>query len=296
MTGGEIRYRDRATGRVETERVFGERALRFLYSGSLGGRLARALARRPFASRVYGALQRSARSKKRIEEFVRVLGIDAREAELPLAAYGSLDAFFTRRLRPEVRPVDPDPARLVSPADARVLVFPRLAGVELPVKGGRVGLGELVRDAAVAARYANGAACIQRLAPADYHRFHFPDSGRAGPWRELPGALDSVHPIALESGAPSFLNKRHASELASEGFGPVLLVEVGALCVGTIVPTYEPGPVRRGQEKGYFRFGGSTIVLVAAEGAIRFDDDLVAASAAGMETLVHMGTRIACRS
>ncbi|HZU95575.1 MAG TPA: phosphatidylserine decarboxylase [Planctomycetota bacterium] len=287
----EVRYRDRATGKEETERVFGERALRFLYSGSILSRLLRGAARRPFTSHLYGALQRSGRSRRTIDEFVRTLGIDVAEAERPLADYESLDAFFTRRLKPTCRPIDPEPRHLASPADARVLVFPRLSGELLPVKGASVPLTELASEGA---RYTGGAAMILRLAPADYHRFHFPDTGVATSWREIPGPLDSVHPIALTAGAPSFLNKRHVSELETRSFGTLLLIEVGALCVGTIVQTYRPGPVERGAEKGYFCFGGSTIVLVASAGAIRFDEDLVAASSAGMETLVRMGTRIAC--
>src|SRR5262249_23031056 len=151
----------------------------------------------------------------------------------------------------------------------------------LPVKGAGVPLEDLVLDRVLAARYAGGSAAVLRLAPADYHRFHFPDAGRAGPTREIPGPLDSVHPIALESGAPSFLNKRTVSELESEGFGRLLLVEVGALCVGTIVQTYAPGPVARGAEKGYFRFGGSTVVLVAERDALSFDEDLVRTTGEG---------------
>ncbi len=288
-------YRDRASGALVEERVFGERTLRFLYGGGLRGGLARAVLRRPVASRVYGIIQSSALTRSSVEKFARDVGIDPRDAEKPLAEYRSVDEFFARRLRPGARPIDEDATHLVSPADARVLVFPTLDGTVLPVKGSRVTVEELVGDPALAERYRGGSALVLRLAVVDYHRFHFPDTGVASSWRELGGALDSVHPIALASGAPSFLNKRHASELASDHFGRLLLVEVGALCVGKIVQTYFPGPVRRGVEKGYFRFGGSTIVLVAEKGALRFDDDLVKWSAEGVETLVRMGTRVACR-
>lgn len=299
MTGApktaEVRYRDRASGEIVAERVFGEKTLRFLYEGGLRGRLARVALRRPLASKLYGLVQRSSFTASRVEKFAKDVGIDPREAEHALSAYASVDDFFARRLKPGARPIDENPAHLISPADARVLAFPKLEGELLPVKGSRLTLQELVGDEAVAARYRGGSGMVFRLSVADYHRFHFPDTGRATPWRELGSALDSVHPIALGSGAKSFLNKRHVSELESDHFGRLLLVEVGALCVGKIIQTYFPGPVRRGVEKGYFRFGGSTVVLVAEERAFHFDEDLVKTTEQGLETLVRMGTRIACR-
>jgi phosphatidylserine decarboxylase len=262
--------------------------------GGLAGRCARALLTRPVASRVYGSFQRAGRTRSKVESFARAVGIDPSDAARPLSSFESIDDFFARRLREGARPVDPEPTHLVSPADARVLVYPRLSGALLPVKGARVPLEDLLADRVLAARYERGSAIVLRLAVADYHRFHFPDSGTAGPWREAGTRLDSVHPIALASGAPSFLNKRQVSELATERFGRIAQIEVGAICVGTIVQTYTPGPVRRGAEKGFFRFGGSTVVLVAEEGAVRFDEDLVASSGEGLETLVRVGTRIAC--
>lgn len=297
MTTAEVRYRDRASGAIVAERVFGERALRFLYEGGLRGTLARTALRRPLASKLYGLVQRSAfLTRSKVEKFAADVGIDPREAEKPLSEYRSIDDFFSRRLKAEARPIDETPGHLISPADARVLVAPRLEGELLPVKGARITLDELVGDAALAKRYRGGSAVIFRLAVADYHRFHFPDTGRATEWRELGRALDSVHPIALASGARSFANKRHVSELESDHFERLLLVEVGALCVGDIVQTYSPGPVRKGVEKGYFRFGGSTVVLVAEPGALQIDEDLVKTTEQGLETLVRMGTRIACRS
>src|SRR5262245_36619270 len=108
-TAAETRYRNRATGRLESERVFGHDALELLY-GSPGGRLlGRLLASNPVASRWYGWLQRRPSSRHKITRFVRSLGVDAEEAEHPPDDYDSLDAFFTRRLKPGSRPIDPDP-------------------------------------------------------------------------------------------------------------------------------------------------------------------------------------------
>lgn len=291
---GVTHVRDRRSGAVFAEKVFGGDTLAFLY-GKHGRWLTDRVLSGHAANRVYGWLKRHPRSKREIAHFVDSLGIDASEAELPLDAYGSLDEFFCRKLRPGVRPIDPSPDHLVSPADARVLVVPRLTGQTLPVKGTNITVAELVDDAALAERYRGGAALIARLAPADYHRFHFPDDGVASAAHEVAGRLHSVHPIALAAGAPSLQNHRSVTVLESAGFGPLVMVEVGALLVGTIVQTYRPGRVRRGDEKGTFRFGGSTVVLLAAPGRLLLDGDLVSASEAGLETLVRVGERIGRR-
>jgi phosphatidylserine decarboxylase len=292
---GATRFRNRETGALETERVFGGGALEFLYGTARGRWLTNHVLVRGATNRLYGWLQRAPGSRGRIRRFVDELGIDASEAELPLERYKTLDEFFMRRLRPGARPIDATPGTLVSPADGRTLVFPKLEGTKLPVKGSQVTLETLVGDAGLAASFVGGAAVIVRLAPADYHRFHFPESGFAWAERRVAGPLHSVHPIALASGAPSFANKRSVTRLETAAFGELALVEVGALCVGTIIQTYHPGHVARGQEKGFFRFGGSTVVLLAQAGRLELDRDLVEASAEGVETFVRMGTRIGRR-
>ena len=286
------RYRDRRTGALEVERVFGSDALHFLYETRFGRALADSLVSHPLTNRLYGLLQRTPHSRAKIPGFVESLGIDASEAEHPLESYRSLDAFFARKLRPGARPIDPAPEHLLSPCDARVFAYAHLSGRSLPVKGHQVDVATLLDDARLAARYEHGAALVFRLAPADYHRFHFPADGIASRARRVAGRLHSVHPIALGSGAPSFRNQREISELHTERFGRVMLVEVGAMLVGTIVQTAAPGPVQRGAEKGTFRFGGSTVVVLLEQGRVELDHDLLQTTAEGLETLVRMGTRI----
>lgn len=291
-----VRYVDRASGRVLEEQVFGEGALRFLYGGTVGRLLMELAVKRRWASALYGALQRAPSSRRKIPAFVQALGIDASEASRALRDYPSLDDFFARELRPGARPVESDPDLLVSPADGRVTAVPRLDGARLAIKGSAVSLEELLGTPEAARRYEGGSALVVRLAPADYHRFHFPDGGHADPPQRLGRHLHSVHAIALAAGAPSFRNVRDVTLLASGGFGTLGIVEVGALCVGSILQTFAPGPVARGQEKGLFRFGGSTVIVLAEPGRVELDADLVASSAGGMETLVRMGSRIGARA
>ena len=287
-----IPVRNRKTGQVEAEKVFGEKELNFFYGGSPFGRaVVDGLMKHRWTNRVYGRLQRRAASRRKIPSFVASLGIDASEAELPLEQYDSLDAFFVRRLRPETRPIDTTPNALVAPCDGRFLVFEEVPD-GFTVKQSRVTLLELLVDDELARTYQGGSALVARLAPADYHRFHFPEAGLASASTGLGRHLHSVHPIALAGAAPSFRNHRTLTRLQTDAFGTLLLCEVGAMLVGTIVQTYHPGPVERGAEKGYFRFGGSSIVLLAEPGRLAWDRDLVEASRDGIETLVKMGSRI----
>ena len=288
----EVRYLDRETGRLERERVFSERELRLLYETRWGRLLGELIfTRRPF-NHLYGLRARRRRgAADRIAAFVERLGVETADAELPLSAYPSLDAFFARRLRPGVRPFEPDPSKLPSPAEGRVLVLPKVEAA-LRVKRCEVSLQTLLGDSSLAARYAGGGALIVRLAPVDYHRFHFPAAGVASPIRKLGRRLHSVHAIALAAGAPSFANARHVSTLTTEALGTLALIEVGALAVGTIEQTAHPGRVERGAEKGTFHFGGSTVIVLTEPGRVSFDEDLVQNSQAGLETLVRVGSAI----
>ncbi len=297
VTAAPVRVRDRASGRVEDERVWNESTLRFLYQHPVGSLLERAFLSRRWFSRLYGVSKRRARGGAEIAAFAAALGVDERDLSQPLSAYRSLDELFCRRMKPEVRPIDRAPDHLVSPADCRLLVAPRLdSALPLPVKGHAIPLADLLGDRALAGRYEGGAAFICRLAVADYHRFHFPDGGDAGPARMVGQRLHSVHPIALAAGRPAFANRRAVTLLSSDGFGTMAIVEVGAITVGTIEQTYRPGRVERGAEKGTFHFGGSTIVVCVEPGRLQIDDDLVAGSALGrpgaIETAVKMGTAI----
>lgn len=288
----EVRYRDRRTGEIRVERIPAESVLRWSYETALGARLRTAVYSHGLVSCLIGWSQNRAWSRWWIRSFAASHGLDVGEAELPLDEYPSFNAFFSRRLRPGARPFAEDPRTLCSPADGKILVFPRLADeVQIPVKGAMVEPSALLAEPTAGAEYRHGAGLVVRLAPPDYHRFHFPAAGIAGPARPIHGRYHSVNPVAL-SRVPGLLsgNARAVTRLETELFGPIACVEVGAFAVGSIVQTYAPGRVTRGQEKGYFQFGGSTVVLLFRPGAVQFDDDLRADSAAGLETQVRTGT------
>ena len=287
----EISVIDRRTGQIEKERVFGGKYLAFFYGNHWYSWILRSLASEvPLFSKLYAFIQKRPSSAKRIAPFVEKYGVDA--SEFLEHNFRSFNDFFIRRLKPECRPICSDPACAVLPADGRYLVYPDLSQCPyLVVKGKEFSLGNFIRNRALARRYADGSALIARLCPADYHRFHFPCDGVVGRAEYVEGKLHSVNPIALRRYPSIFSeNRRMLSEIESEKFGTLLYVEVGATCVGSIHQTYLPGAaVRKGAEKGYFSFGGSSLVILFEKRCIRFDEDFIANSAKGVETYARMG-------
>ncbi len=294
----QIEYIDRKTGNVEKEKIYGRWALSLLYGESIGARIFSffflpLLARVPWISALYGYLQKRPESRRKVEPFISAFNVDASEFET--RDFGSFNDFFIRKLKPEKRPLDPDPKRAVAPADGRYFVFPDvILASGFYVKGQKFDLVSFLQDEALAKTFSGGAMAIARLCPTDYHRFHFPAAGIPRASRQIEGALFSVNPIALRKSLPILWeNKRMVTEIETEKFGTLLFVEVGATCVGSIHQTYVAGQrVEKGEEKGFFSFGGSCIVLLFEKGRIRFDQDLVASTDTGLETKMLFGSSL----
>jgi phosphatidylserine decarboxylase len=284
---------DRETGRPFTETILGEKWLRWAYQDAQTGFLERLLFRSTWVSRLMGLWYDAPLSRWQIDAAIEELAIDVDEFAESRQNYRSFNAFFARRLKPGARPFSSDPAVIVSPADGRVLVFPALEeDTFVPVKGHPFSIRRMLPGHAH--RFLNGALAVIRLCPADYHRYHFPCAGTITEYGRIPGALHSVNPIALASGPDVFGdNKRSYTLIESGHAGTLCFMEVGAFGVGSIVNTRCSGPVEKMAEKGYFKFGGSTIVLLFEPGRIRFSEDLTANSAAGRETLVKVGQPLA---
>jgi len=290
-----IRYFNRHTGAIETEQVYGEGFLRWAYGNPLGALALAALIKRPLFSRWYGRQMSKPKSANRIAPFIARYGLDPAEFADPPESFASFNEFFYRKLKPAARPLDSDEASAVFPADGRHLGFARASDISsVFVKGQRFDLPALLGDAALAARYADGTLVLSRLCPLDYHRFHFPVAGTPGPTRTIDGPLFSVSPLALRQHlAYLWTNKRTLTHLDSRRFGTVLLLEIGATCVGSITQTFQPGaPVAKGSEKGYFAFGGSSTISLFEPGAIRLEDDLRGHSANQTELYARVGSRL----
>lgn len=293
-----IRLYDREHQGLTEETVFQVQQMKRLYNHPLGKLLERALVSRPWFSKIYPQIMtRQMPAQEQIAYFVKQYAIDTDELLYPLDHFASFNQFFIRELKPEARPMPVDSDILISPADARLLALPIQKETVYPIKGREWNLRQLLANRNLAHQFEGGQALIYRLAPVDYHRYAYIDSGSHGPQVDLPGALHSVSPIALETGLSVFTqNRRSYTLLKTRHFGPVLQMEVGALMVGRIVnhltgqATFE-----RGQERGYFEWGGSTIIQLFSQDAIQVDSDILAYSAQGIETLVKYRSQVGHR-
>ncbi len=264
------------------------RAAEFLYGTAPGRFLLRGLCR-PWFSKLGGRLLSTRLSALAVGPFIRAHDIDM--SQCPRQKFRSFNDFFIRTLPPEARPVDMDSAAFVSPCDGRLTVWPVEIDGRFPVKGTEYTLAGLLRDKELAERFYGGLVWLFRLSPEDYHRYIWTADGTPGATVRIPGVLHTVQP--LERGArPVYHENTREYRLLETSFGPLLAMEVGALLVGRIENRPVTGPVARGQEKGNFAFGGSTIILVTEKDAAEPDTDIAAASAKGAETPVCLGQRV----
>lgn len=284
---------DRVTQRVEEEQVFKPRFMEFFYGSPAGRVLTGLVLKRKWFAQYYGFLQRRRASRAQIAAFVARYAVDMRESVRPINSFECFNDFFIRQIEPGARPIDRTPSALIAPADSRVLHYHIHRGTVLPIKGRHFTIAELTHDPTAAASYQDGICLVFRLAPADYHRFCFIDAGWQQQVRKIKGDFHSVHPLALGTGLPILpTNYRELTVVETRGFGKVTHIEVGALGVGKIVQhRSEGGACDKGEEKGYFEWGASTIVLLLQSG-VRIDDDIVHYSRAGIETRVRYGSRI----
>jgi len=286
-----IKYYERESGQLKTEKVAGEKWLVWLYYNPVGEATLWALAKRKLVSSVYGHRMNSPSSIQKIHPFVEEFDIDMSTAQKQ--EFSSFNDFFTRKLKKNARLVDTNSAVAVSPADGKILAYANISNSDFIIKGYRFDIFSFLNNARLAQNYLDGALVIFRLAPFDYHRFHFPVSGSASPITRIDGDYYSVNPLALRKMTKIFcLNKRESTIISNPLFGDVVMTEVGATMVGSIVQTYTGNFVKKGEEKGYFKFGGSTVVLLFEKNKIRIDEDLLKNTLKGYETVIKEGERI----
>ena len=290
-----IEIYNRKTKKYDVEKVSGEKYLKWTYSSPIGMTFLKLLVKKKIFSKVYGYFCDTKRSKNKIHSFITDFNIDMSICKKSILEFESFNDFFSRELTSEARPITNRFNALTAPGDGRMLIYEDIDLDNLiQVKGYTYSLKELLKDYGTAANYNGGVCMIVRLCPTDYHRFHFIDNGSCGKTNKIKGAFYSVNPIALKKIPELYCkNKREWSIFHSDNFGDILQVEVGATCVGTIIQSYEvDSPVKKGQEKGYFKFGGSTIILFFEPEKITIDKDIIRQSKLGIETKVVMGEKI----
>ncbi len=289
---------DREHRRYFREKVYGDALIQWTYGTRLGRAITDHLLVKPWLSQAYGQYQNTQRSARKIPHFVREFQIPMNEYEGSPENYRSFNEFFIRKFKPGMRPfVSPEKA-MPAFAEARYLAFESIRDDQVfPVKGGYLSAESLLGSSEKAAPFVGGPLLLARLCPVDYHRYHYPDAGTTTDAFTVHGHLHSVNPIALAQRGEIFIqNERRVAIIETQNFGKLAMIEVGALCVGKIVQTHdERKPFGVGDEKGYFLFGGSTVIVLGEKGRWRPDAELLEQTAQKRETFVKLGSGVAVR-
>jgi len=264
-------------------------SLNFLY-GSFYGRLLLRLLTRPFVSRIVGSYMNSRRSRKMIDGFIAKQNIDMSQFEEK--DFVSYNDFFTRKIKPDKRPIDYNKDSLISPCDSKLSVYRINADSVFKIKGSFYSVSDILDGNSKAPEFLGGWCLIFRLAVDDYHRYCYFDSGTKGKNFFVKGELHTVKPIALNRYNIYKRNSREFTFLQTENFGEAVQVEVGAMMVGKIKNFHQKYQFKRGEEKGLFEFGGSTIILLIKRGITDIDNDILENTKNGIETVVKLGEKI----
>lgn len=291
-----IRYFSRRTKAVQIEKVYGNTLVDLAYKNSFGLFLTNTFLPKKILSKLMGAYQNSPFSIRAIKDFVSAYEIDLNEYED--TKYSSFNDFFIRKFKKGARSFSTDENIFCAGAEARYLAVENIQlETQFPVKKIEINLTELLGSEKIAREFIGGTLIIARLCPVDYHRYHFPISGEIIYSKEIHGGLHSVNPVALAA-IPKvlFQNERHVAILKNELFGKVAMIEVGALGVGKIIQSHQGQKFEKGQEKGYFLFGGSTVIWVLQSNSLQLDADLALNSVQGLETWIPLGDRLGERN
>lgn len=273
-----------------TERKGEERLLSFAYNTKAGKPVKRIITN-PVVSLVAGKFMDTSLSKLCIKHFIRKNGID--RDDYLAEDYRCFNDYFTRRIRPELRPVDYAKNALISPCDGMLSAYRVSPGCEFSVKQIRYTAEELLRSETLAKRYEEGVCLVLRLGVNNYHRYCYIDNGAKTDNVHIRGRYNPVMPLVSRSHPVYRENSREYCVLHTENFGDVVQIEVGACLVGRIVNHDGPAQIRRGEEKGFFQYGGSTIVLFIEKDRIKLPEEIFEKTAQDIETPILFGTKIA---
>ncbi|PIW46611.1 MAG: phosphatidylserine decarboxylase [Zetaproteobacteria bacterium CG12_big_fil_rev_8_21_14_0_65_54_13] len=300
--GFEIQVFNRRENSMDIEKVYGDEMVKFAYATPIGRLLGPVIASK-MLSKLYGKSQDSLNSAKKVAPFLKNFNIQIDQyqkgsfKENPVeTSYRSFNEFFIREFKEGQRTFTPNDDEMGAFAEARYFGHESMTDdLNIPVKGSMLRAVDLIGDGELAKDFIGGPLMIARLCPVDYHRYHYPDAGKTLKAFTVPGDLHSVNPLALKYRQDIFIkNERRVAILETEHFGKLAYIEVGATCVGKIVQSFdESQPFNKGDEKGYFLFGGSTVVLCGQKGKWAPSEDILTNTKAGIETYIQLGDVVA---
>lgn len=280
-----MKYCDR-TGHRWEDSSRQDRVLAWIYSHTVSRALMKCMTM-PWISKIGGSMLESSFSKWFIAPFVKANHIDLTLYEC--RRYTSYNDFFKRQIKKEYRPVSKVAEELISPCDGKLSVYPISHDRVFHIKNSAYTIESLTHSRKIASKYKGGWCVLIRLTVDDYHRYCYVDDGLKTKNYRIPGCFHTVNPAAVAAVPVYKENTREFTVIHSRNFGDIIQMEVGAMLVGKIVNHHEEAIVVRGHEKGYFEFGGSTVILLLDGKHVRIDEDLCKNTADGYETKVSMG-------
>ena len=283
-----MKYKDRSGNAMDQE-TKQDSILKLLYTKAWGRMLLKPFLA-PWISRLAGVILDSRITTPLIMPFVKANQIDLTEYKPKY--YNSYNEFFSREIKPEARPIDKDAKTLITPADGKLTVYPITEELQVTIKDTPYTIAELLKNKKVAKQYQGGYVVVVRLTVDNYHRYCYVADGLKGKNHFIKGVLHTVNPVANDYVPIYKENCREYCRIRTEQFGEIIQMEVGALMVGRICNYHQVKQVKKGEEKGKFEFGGSTVVLILPKDSVVIDEDLLENTKEGYETLVKMGERI----
>jgi phosphatidylserine decarboxylase len=261
--------------------------LNLLYN-TIPGRMLLSVLIKPPISKLVGVFMDSSFSRLFIRGFIKRnnIKIDSR------AKYSSFNDFFARK---EERVFTAQEDEVAAPCDGRLTVYAITDGSVFRIKNSLYSVSGLLHSKRLAAKFRGGTCLIFRLTPSDYHRYCYIDDGEVVAAKKIKGVLHTVRPIAVERYRVYAQNSREYTVMKTKNFGLAVQMEVGALFIGRIVNYAAKGEFKRGEEKGLFEFGGSTIVVLFQKDAVVIDEVIWENTRQGKETLVRLGERVGVR-
>lgn len=270
--------------------------LEFIYLTWIGQKIRNVFAKKKIISQIYGMYQNSFLSKRKIKSFVERHKINVAELKKPLSEFSSFNDFFIHKLKAGSRKINQNENNVISPCDGKLFVIPNISiSNTFFIKNKKFTLDKFLNNRELAKKYKEGAMFIFRLAPYDYHRFHFPFGCISSSPKTISGNFESVNPLVYKLGLnPLIENERQLVILNSNKFSKVVFVTVGALLVGKISFSYDHNKkANKADEFGFFEFGGSTIVLLFKKDVIKIPSRFIINSQKNYETEVRMGQIVA---
>lgn len=264
--------------------------LRFLY-GNVIGRLILRIMIAPWLSKLSGAFLDSKLSKPLIKKFVKNNNINLDDYESD--GFTCFNDCFTRKIKDGLRPIPGDVSVLFAPCDGLLSAYNISEDTVIPVKQSEFNLSSLLKNEELAKKYNNGICLVFRLCVDHYHRYSYPASGVKSENIYIPGRFHTVRPIALENRPVFCENSREYTVIKTENFGDILQMEVGAMLVGKIRNHHGVGQVSRGDEKGMFLYGGSTIIMLLEKNKVEIGDEYFISTDEGNETPIKLGEKLA---